>query len=263
MRMARLITGTICCGLLVGVLTGCTPDARELQIQSLTMQLEECRRGQDDLRSQIARAYSERDGAMSRNGQLMGQIRDLQNQLANQPVIERPVPAPVTHVDPVPSGWQAGPGGVAWVDVGNRILFRQGYADVLPEGKAELQRIVNDINASFGDKLIVVIGHTDNTPIKAKKHVYKDNLDLSVTRGAAVFRELARLGISTQRMIAAGQGEYLPKVANSSPQNMQVNRRVQILAVPMPEGGSLGADIPYQPAIQPATSNQPVDLIEK
>lgn len=248
MNMARsttLMIGGLCLALLAA---GCT-DPRDLQIQSLTDQLEACQRENDGLRGQLARLANERDGALARNGALFDRVRELELELAKKPAGQ-----------PLPEGWQAGPEGTAWVDVGDNILFRQGYANLQPEGKAALQRIVNDINAAFPNKLIVVIGHTDDVPITTKKHLYKDNLDLSVTRGCTVFREMADLGISPNRMIAAGQGEFAPKAIGTDDASRRLNRRVQILAVPLPRGGVASS---AAMGLEPTGSALPAGVTEK
>lgn len=234
MKTARSM-GWLIGGLTVALLvTGCGPDPKDLQIEALQQQIMDHERENASLRSRLARAVSDRDAAIARANALQQQLRELRAELARKPQqIEVPV---------MPRGWQAGPEGTAWVDLGNNILFKEGYADLQPAGKAALQNVVNDINTAFSDKLIVVIGHTDDIPIQTKKHLYKDNLDLSVTRGSTVFRELQRMGIQPQRMLAAGQGEFNPKVPNSSDANRQINRRVQILAVPRPDSiGATGA----------------------
>ncbi|MCK4340375.1 MAG: OmpA family protein [Phycisphaerae bacterium] len=246
-------------GLVIALLaTGCGPDPRELQIQSLQADLDNLQRENDDLRARLAQAVSERDAAIARGGGLMQQVRELEAALAAAELAEQALPP----------GWERGAGGTAWIDVGDRILFKQGYADLLPEGRAQLQRIVSDIQTSFSDKLIVVIGHTDSVWTGIKGHVYQDNLALSATRGAAVFRELMRLGLKPQHMIAAGQGEYAPKVPNTSAANMQINRRVQILAIPMPEPVTVGVMTPATgtPSMTRSatpTETQTPELIEK
>lgn len=209
---------------LVGVLmlTGCGPGPKDLQIQALQEQLGMCQLENDDLISGLATAAAERNAAHARVLALEQQVYALRRELAETPV------------EPAgPEGWvHAGP--FNWIDVGSDLLFGSGKASLRPEGRAKLQQIVQQINETFPTKMIWVLGHTDAEPIKATKNLYKDNLYLSLVRGATVFRELQKLGIPPRRMIAGGQGEYNPKGPGDARGRSKANRRVQILAVPMP-----------------------------
>lgn len=68
---------------------------------------------------------------------------------------------------------------------------------------------------------IHIIGHTDNTGV-----TYKNNL-LSLSRAKAVFRELNKLGISSNKMKAIGKGESVPRADNSTPEGQEKNRRIE------------------------------------
>lgn len=244
MRMAR----SACVGLagLVIALSaiGCGPDPKDLQIQALQDQVNELQRENESLRARLARATSDRDAAVARASELARQNRELQAQLAQRPQ-ER-----------VPAGWeQAGP--YAWVDLGTDFLFDSGKVSLKSQGRTKLQEVVSQINEYYPDKMIWVVGHTDAEPITVTKNLYKDNLHLSLMRGATVFRELASLGLPPQRMTAAGQGEFNPKAANDTKGRSATNRRVQIIAVPMPEGMSVAA--PPERALEPEKGSEPIE----
>ncbi len=232
MRTARLVMFGACGLAALLMATGCGPGAKDLQIQALQEQVSDLHRENDDLRSRLALVTSERDGALSRAIAMQQQNRDLRDEIARLAARE--------PVERLPAGWQ-GSRGFAWIDVGTEFLFKQGYANLRPEGTAKLQDVVNQIKTSFPDKMIWVIGHTDSVWTGSKSHVYKDNLDLSLARGATVYRELKELGIDTARMVSGGQGEFNPKAPNDSAANMQINRRVQIMACPMPGASALDA----------------------
>jgi outer membrane protein OmpA-like peptidoglycan-associated protein len=242
MKMARLMTVGIC-GLLALWTTGCGEDPRDLQIRTLQEDIADLERENDALRSQLAMAKRDRDAAMNRANDLAQENRELRLQLARQP--EEQI---------VPPGWEYG-GGVFWIDIGTEFLFREGYADLQPAGRAKLQEVVSAIEENFPDKMILVVGHTDDKWSGIKEHIYKDNLALSLARGATVFRELSKLGIPTQRMVAGGQGEFAPRVPNTSEANKALNRRVQIMAVPLPGGGEGG--MMERPTGTPPTAAQP------
>jgi len=253
MTMARRSTMAVWGLIFVLGVAGCQ-DPDKLQIQAQAERILQLETENDNLRSRLAATISDRDVALERGRALEQQVFDLRQRLAeaSQPV-------------ELPTGWQ-GTGDYAWIDIGTEFLFRQGYASLRSEGEAKLQAIVGQIRGSFPDKMIWVVGHTDSEPIKTKKHLYKDNLDLSLARGATVFRALLKLGIDSKQMIAGGQGEYSPKAPNDSPANMQLNRRVQIFAVPKPGQPVIGMSSPRStPAASTASpaAAAPRTLIEK
>lgn len=230
-------------------LFGC--QAQEREIQGLQLRVEDLQRENTDLRSRLARAISDRDAARARALALQQQVEELMQELADARGARRELP----------EGWELGAGGMIFKDIGTEFLFDEGYANLRPDGKATLQQVVNDIQTNFTDDLIWVVGHTDNKPLDTKKHLYKDNLGLSLARGATVYRELMKIGISPQRMIAGGHGEYEPKVPNTSEANKQINRRVQIIASPMQGPAGEGPARTVQPS--PVRKTEPGDLIQK
>ncbi len=208
MRVARSVV--LVGGLLtVMLIVGCGPGAKDQQIQALQEENSRLRAENADLRSRLAQALAERD-----------QARAALAQLQRQPVA------------PQATGrWQEFEG-IAWTDIAENILFDSGKANVKPQGLAELQSVLNELKQNWPDRQVWIVGHTDTDPIKHSK--WADNLELSVERGAAVFRQLQKMGIDPTRMVAAGQGEWAPKVPNTTAANKQLNRRVQIIAVRVP-----------------------------
>ena len=85
--------------------------------------------------------------------------------------------------------------------------------------------------AEFPDRDIWVIGYTDTDPIKVTKHLWTDNLDLSLNRAATVGREFYKLGLDADNIFVAGHGEHRPQAPNDTKANKTLNRRVQIVAV--------------------------------
>ncbi len=217
MTMARrLIFGV--CGL-TGLLwlAGCeNPDkqrAMALQEQLNRLQVEN-----DDLRSRLAAAMSERDQWRDRAAALERENAELRRQLA----------APV---EKGPAGWETyGP--YAWTSLSTDFLFASGEATLKAGAQAKLQQVVSEINQNFPDRMVWVLGHTDTDPIMRTRDKWADNLDLSCNRGMTVYRELMKLGIPAARMMAGGQGEWYPRASNASRAGKQQNRRVEIIVVP-------------------------------
>lgn len=206
------------CGLLVIWAAGCTsPD--QIQMETLQRKIQDLDNENASLRERLARAISERDAAIQRANALAQQVRDLQSQLDQAGRTKGP------------AGWEHY-GQYDWIGVGTDFLFDSGKATLRAEGRAKLQEIVSTINTEFPDKMVWVLGHTDTDPIKQTKNLWQDNLDLSCNRAMTVYRELMKMGLRPERMVAGGQGEYFPRASNANRAGKAQNRRVEIIAVP-------------------------------
>lgn len=177
-----------------------------------------------ELTTRLNRSYAdlessmrERDAFNTRLASAMQDVTSLQTQLANQP-------EPIT----APAGWTAVPGG-AMIAIESGVLFAPGKAVLRPHARKTLDAVVSTLQGEYGDKDILVFGHTDNTPIK--KSGWKDNWQLSSERALAVVRFLAERGVTPGRLAACGAGEYRPKLSNKSEPNRTANRRVEIFAL--------------------------------
>lgn len=203
---------------------GCGPDNRAMQIQALQEDKDRLEAENADLRSRLAAAMRDADEARRRALQLQAMLDDANSRLAQRPAS-------------LPPEWE-GTDRVAWIDIAENILFDSGKIDLKSTARSKLQEVVSTIRnqPTWAGREVWVIGHTDNEPIRVSK--WKDNLDLSVNRGAAVVRELWKMGLDRERLVAAGQGEYKPRVPNSSRSNMSQNRRITILTVDVPPPGT-------------------------
>lgn len=131
-------------------------------------------------------------------------------------------------VEEVPDGWQAVPGG-AMIAIEGSVLFNSGKTQLRNSARTSLDQVVNALRSEYSDKEILVFGHTDDQPIK--RSGWKDNFQLSTERALAVVRFLHGRGISPDRLAACGAGEFRPRVPNTSADNRQQNRRVEIFAL--------------------------------
>jgi chemotaxis protein MotB len=117
------------------------------------------------------------------------------------------------------------------VDVAEKIFFDSGRAALKDSGKEVLTK-VGDALKSYENKVIRVVGYTDNVPIaKASQNTYPTNWELSVARATNVVRFLAEVGVPPERMVAAGRGEYSPVAPNDTPEGRQKNRRIEIMLI--------------------------------
>jgi chemotaxis protein MotB len=114
------------------------------------------------------------------------------------------------------------------VDVAEQLFFDSGRADLKETGKSVLKK-VGDALKGYDDKVIRVVGHTDNVPIKTK--LFPSNWELSVARATTVVRYLQETGIPPERMIASGRAEYQPVAENDTPDGRKKNRRIEITLV--------------------------------
>jgi chemotaxis protein MotB len=138
-------------------------------------------------------------------------------ELAGRPLVEQ-----------APAGWTAVPGG-GMISIEENILFGPGKAVLRDEARKTLDGIASTLSGEYGNKDIMVFGHTDDRPIK--KSGWNDNWQLSTERGLAVVRYLKEHSVSPDRLVAAGCGEYRPRVPNTTEPNRLSNRRVEIFAI--------------------------------
>lgn len=185
------------------------PDAMAERNQHLASQLS---RAQSDL----AAALQERNALNERLRSLMAEADSLRNQLNALPP------------EPAPAGWTAVPGG-GMIAIEDGVLFAPGRNILRDEAKRTLDGITSTLQGEYGDKDIVIFGHTDDRPIK--KSGWDDNWQLSTERALAVARFLQQHGITASRIVAAGCGEHRPRVANNNEPNRTANRRVEIFAI--------------------------------
>lgn len=117
------------------------------------------------------------------------------------------------------------------VDVAEKIFFDSGRAVLKDSGKEVLSK-VGEALKSYEDKVIRVVGYTDNVPIaKSMQRTFPSNWELSVARATNVVRFLQDAGVPPERMVAAGRGEYSPVAENDTPEGRQKNRRIEIMLI--------------------------------
>ena len=114
------------------------------------------------------------------------------------------------------------------VDVAEQLFFDSGRADLKDTGKSVLKKVAEAIKG-YNDKVIRVVGHTDNVPIKTKQ--FASNWDLSVARATTVVRFLQEAGVPPDRMVASGRAEFQPVADNDTPEGRQKNRRIEITLI--------------------------------
>jgi chemotaxis protein MotB len=107
---------------------------------------------------------------------------------------------------------------------------KAAFATASPEVSEEAQELISRIAAAVGPtaNAIRIEGHTDDRPIRTPR--FSSNWELSTARASAVVEFLIRTaGLEPERLSAAGYGEFHPRVANDTPQNRALNRRIDIV----------------------------------
>ncbi len=111
------------------------------------------------------------------------------------------------------------------------LLFATGSSQVRSDAKpllAEFAHIMNEGEARQFN--ILVVGHTDDQPVKKAKTKSKhaNNWELSAHRATSVVDALSKQGLVEHRMGVAGYSMYQPVAANADESSRQRNRRVEI-----------------------------------
>ena len=114
------------------------------------------------------------------------------------------------------------------------ILFDSGEAVLKPGAGQLLDELVRVLKSpAAGDLKIMVAGHTDSQLIAGKgvREKFPNNFHLSTARALAVSDRMKRAGLPEQRMAVAGFGPYQPIASNTTAQERQKNRRVELFVM--------------------------------
>lgn len=110
------------------------------------------------------------------------------------------------------------------------VLFDVNSSILKPGGYDEIQRVANVLK-QYPQTTIRVEGHTDSTGSEAY------NQQLSERRAQAVKNALINYGVNANRIMTVGFGESKPVATNATVAGRQLNRRVNIVIVPMRQQG--------------------------
>jgi len=104
------------------------------------------------------------------------------------------------------------------------VFFETGSAALLPQSRAELDRLVLLLKENPNIR-IRINGHTDNVGSE------EDNLALSDARAASVLAYLIQAGIADARLESKGYGESEPIATNETVVGRKLNRRTEFVVI--------------------------------
>jgi chemotaxis protein MotB len=114
----------------------------------------------------------------------------------------------------------------------SEVFFDSGQAVLKPEGRAELDQLASallELDKKIPGEIAWVLrvdGHTDIRPINSLQ--FKSNWDLSAARAISVVQYLVSKGVSPQRLVAAGFGEFQPIDPDHTEEAYSRNRRIEL-----------------------------------
>jgi chemotaxis protein MotB len=122
------------------------------------------------------------------------------------------------------------------VNVSQDILFDSGSAALDKSGTSVLGKVATQLKKSSHQ--ILVIGHTDNKPVRpALAKQYPSNWELAGARAASVVRLFAQSGLSSKRMRAVSVADTQPVKSNKTEEGRAKNRRIEIRLRPVASEG--------------------------
>ena len=114
----------------------------------------------------------------------------------------------------------------------SEILFESGSADIQAGGRVALSLIAKtliDLSNQIPTDLkwiLQVDGHTDKIPIATAR--FPSNWELSHARALEVVKFFIQQGIPADKLSANGYGEHQPISLGSSPEDLKLNRRIEL-----------------------------------
>ncbi|MDO9000559.1 MAG: OmpA family protein [Bacteroidota bacterium] len=121
--------------------------------------------------------------------------------------------------------------GKVYVSLDESLLFASGKTNVEARGVEALKNVAKVLEQNE-EINVLVEGHTDDVPMKGAGEI-KDNWDLSVMRATSVTKILlSSAKIESQRITAAGRGEFFPLDPAKTAEARKKNRRTEIILTP-------------------------------
>jgi flagellar motor protein MotB len=110
--------------------------------------------------------------------------------------------------------------------------FKTGTANLEKKSEGRLKDTIRTMIQAKGITGIEIEGHTDDSPVKKQKNLYRSNWELSVARAATLLHVFEEAGYSKDSLKVAGFGDSRPVAPNRGmdgvviPKNVIQNRRI-------------------------------------
>lgn len=193
--------------------------ARATTEQELTARLSEEQRRRAQLEAEVAEQQRRYEASLRSSQEAYHSLlADLQGEIARKDITIREFTDQLT------------------INIVDRILFPSGQATLTTEGKKVLETI-GQVLAKVTDRRIQIEGHTDAQEIgPGLKQRFASNWELSTARATEVVRYLlAHSSLPAERLLAVGRADTAPVASNATEAGRQLNRRIEILLLPLPK----------------------------
>lgn len=184
-----------------------------------------------ELRDERARLKSQMQGLAASRDDALGQLAEASSptETPSEPAAKAPTRAEFPELDSVGVSYGVRDGNMV-LSIPSSITFASGKAELSDAGRKALKSVAATLKREYPDAHYSVEGHTDADPIK--KSGFASNRDLSVARAMAVLRYMVEdCGVSDDRCIVAGHGQYDPVADNKKDADKAKNRRVDIVVL--------------------------------
>ena len=111
------------------------------------------------------------------------------------------------------------------------ITFATNSASISPNFNPVLQDVAKVVN-NYEKTVLLIEGHTDDTGSESY------NQQLSERRANSVKNLMVSFSVNPTRITTVGLGQYQPKVPNTSAENRQQNRRVELKIQPVTQNNT-------------------------
>ena len=112
------------------------------------------------------------------------------------------------------------------VSLADQLLFDPASGALSPTGQQALRQVAAALR-EIPDRDFLVIGHTDNQPVRGRS-----NWDVSTAHAVALVRFFQGEGVDPRHLAAAGASEFDGRVPNEAPDLRAHNRRVEVWVMP-------------------------------
>jgi chemotaxis protein MotB len=256
--MVRVSAGLIGAAAALALAAGCAPDggsesnSMDMQVRRLQTERDTFRRRYEEERAKSVALAQHYDQAAAQRDLMRAELNNLQDRVATseqassemQSLIEQRASQPLerpriasrplsSQLDQALLDLSAKFSDMVTYDrargavkLSNDLLFQSGSDIVRPTARPALEAFAAiAASADAQDYEVVVVGHSDDTPITKPETLerHPSNMHLSVHRAIAVGKDLSDAGVPASRIAVMGYGSNRPIGADKA-----ANRRVEI-----------------------------------